>query len=73
MQSSKEWNAEGNEEASVRSIARRRLLKLAAYAAPACLTFGLPQAARGAHCPDPAQCGGKCDVGYSDPPNDFDP
>jgi hypothetical protein len=43
---------------------RRRLLRLAAYAAPFVLTFGLPEAGRAVTttpCPPPAcRCGGRC-------------
>jgi hypothetical protein len=42
---------------------RRRLLRLAAYAAPFVLTFGLPNAGRAANktpCPKACRCGDRC-------------
>jgi len=54
----------GCEKPDGADAARRRLLRIAAYAAPFVLTFGLPESSRAAAatlCPRPScRCGGAC-------------
>jgi hypothetical protein len=53
----------GSREPGGMDAARRRLLKLAIYAAPFMMTLGLPESSRAAnqtHCPASCRCSGAC-------------